>query len=78
MSPDLKVPKNMICKLNKFIYGLKQASCQWNQKLTSTLINLGYHQSRYGYSLFTKKYVNSFTIILIYVDDLILAGNDLT
>lgn len=76
--PGLKAPNNIVCRLNKFIYGLKQASLQWNQKLTSTLINLGYHQSKSDYSLFTKKHVNSFTVILIYVDDLILASNYLT
>lgn len=62
----------MICKLNKFIYGLKQASRQWNQKLTNTLIDIGFSQSKFDYFIFTQKTNIDFTIILVYVDDLIL------
>lgn len=54
LPPDLKVPNrnNLLCQLNRSIYSLKQASRQWNQKLTRTLINLGYTQSKSDYSLF--------------------------
>ncbi|XP_072087642.1 uncharacterized protein [Arachis hypogaea] len=72
-SPDL------VCKLDKSLYGLKQASRQWNLKLCSVLLTHGYKQSKTDYSLFTKLTANSsFTVILAYVDDLVLAGNDLT
>ena len=41
------------------------------------LIDSGYHQSQADFSLFTKHTsANSFTTLLIYVDDMILAGND--
>lgn len=74
--PDLKVSdKNLVCKLNRSIYSLKQASKRWNQKLISTLISLCYIQSKSHYSLFTKYVSNSFIVILVY--DLMLACNDL-
>lgn len=77
--PGLEVSDpNLVCKLQKSLYGLKQASRQWNAKLTDTLIQSGYVQSKADYSLFTKKDSTSFTAILVYVDDLVLAGNDLT
>lgn len=37
--------------------------------------NLGYDQSKNDYSLFTKSYKNTFTIIAVYVDDVLITGN---
>lgn len=65
--------KNLVCKFKRSIYGLKQASRQWNHKLTTTLLSLGYCQSKSDYSLFTKKTENFFINIFVYVDGLVLA-----
>lgn len=76
--PGLNVPNpNLVCKLQKSLYGLKQASRQWNSKLTKTLLGLGYAQSKADYSLFTKTSTTCFIVVLVYVDDLVLAGDDL-
>lgn len=34
--------EKLVCKLNKSIYGLKQASRTWNQKLDNYLFEIGY------------------------------------
>lgn len=71
--PGLKVcNRNLVCKLKRSMYGLKQSSRQWNHKLTNTLISLGYCQSKSDYSLLTKKTDTFFTTILVYVDGLVL------
>lgn len=80
----MEVPKgvvcskgNQVCKLMKSLYGLKQASRKWYEKLTSLLITHGYNQSSSDYSLFTHSKEDGFSALLIYVDGVILAGNSL-
>jgi hypothetical protein len=68
---------NQVCKLQKSLYGLKQASRKWNERLTSLLLREGYTQSTADYSLFTLTNDANFTALLVYVDDIVLAGNDL-
>lgn len=66
---------NQVCRLTKSLYGLKQASQQWFDKLSAFLASIGFSHSTYDHSLFTKKHGSSFTELLVYVDDVILTGN---
>jgi len=68
----------MVCRLHKSLYGLRQASRQWNAKLTDALVAFGFIQSTTDHSLFTHRQNQSFTALLVYVDDVVLTGNDLT
>ena len=67
-----------VCRLKKSLYGLKQAPRQWNAKLTATLIENGFSQSKSDYSLFTKSDNGVFLALLVYVDDIIITGNSVT
>lgn len=69
---------NQVCHLKKSLYGLKQASRQWYSKLSYTLLSLGYQQSISDYSLFVKHHRDHTTVLLVYVDDLILVGTSMT
>lgn len=65
----------MVCHLLKILYWLKQAPRMWFSKLSYTLLADDFTQSKSDPSLFTKMSESSITLILIYVDDLLLAGN---
>ncbi|GJZ51089.1 ribonuclease H-like domain-containing protein [Tanacetum coccineum] len=77
LPPGFDTDKSKVCKLNKSLYGLKQAPRQWNAKLTQALTEHGFVQSKFDYSLFTKNSDNVFIILLVYVDDIVVTGNNL-
>lgn len=67
---------NMVCKLEKNLYGLKQGANEWNRKLHSILTNEGYIQSRNDPCLYFKRQNDEWMYITIHVDDLIVASTD--
>nr|GEV26063.1 ribonuclease H-like domain-containing protein [Tanacetum cinerariifolium] len=69
---------NKVCRLKKSLYDLKQAPKQWNAKLTSTLIENRFSQSKYDYSLYTKSDKGVFLALLVYVHDIIITGNSIS
>jgi len=76
-SPRLtSIQLGQVCKLKKALYGLKQACREWFARLSSFFISIGYTQSMNDYSLFINSSEVSFTALLVYMGDIILAGND--
>ena len=65
-----------VCKLVKSLYGLRQASRQWYTKLLATIKELGFVQSQADHSLFVHSKGSLFIAILVYVDDMVITGND--
>ncbi|XP_015161374.1 uncharacterized protein, partial [Solanum tuberosum] len=75
--PGLELPfSSVVCRLRMFLYGLKQASRQWYSRLSSALATHGFVSSLNDYSLFFKVSGQLITIIAVYLDDILLSGND--
>lgn len=69
---------NYVSKLHKSIYGLKQALRAWYEKLMNILLSFNFKLSSADSSLFVQNIGSRITIILIYVDDILLTGNSST
>lgn len=65
-----------VCRLNKPIYGLKQAPRAWYQSLKQHLLHGGFTNSAADTSLFIRRTGTSNTYVLVYVDDILVTGND--
>ena len=70
--------KDLVCKLQKSLYGLKQASRAWYQRIDSFLLNKGLKRVESDHSIYTQILPNESLIITIYVDDLLLVGSNLS
>uniref|UniRef100_A0A2N9I7A2 Uncharacterized protein n=1 Tax=Fagus sylvatica TaxID=28930 RepID=A0A2N9I7A2_FAGSY len=66
---------NHVCKLQKAIYGLKQAPRAWFSRLSSRLLDLGFHSSKLDTSLFISRNSLYPIYVLIYVDDIIITSS---
>lgn len=67
---------DLVCKLHKSIYGLKQSPRAWYAKLSSVLTSVGFKSSNADSSLFVRTGAVGKLVVLIYVDDLIITGDN--
>eukprot|EP00253_Pinus_taeda_P029221 PITA_29221 len=73
----VKGHEHKVCKLVKSLYGLKQAPRAWYEKLTEHLLKLNFnHFDLDDATLFVKKVGKTVVYLVVYVDDLLMAGNN--
>ena len=70
--------KNMVCKLRKSIYGLKQASRQWYHKFHQVIFSFGFESNVVDECVYQKFIGCKYIFLVLYVDDVLLATNDLS
>ena len=67
--------ENLVCRLKKSEYGLKQAPQQWYLKFDKFMCEIGYHRCHCVY--FKKLDNRSYIILLLYVDDMLVVGSNM-
>ena len=66
-----------MCRLKRALYGLKQAPRAWYTRIDSYFTGLGFSKSEADPNLYQIVVEGKLLIILLYVDDLILTGDEL-
>jgi hypothetical protein len=66
----------MVCCLRHSLHGLKQAPRAWFQRFASVITAAGFPQSDHDSALFIHTSPRGHTLLLLYVDDMLITGND--
>ena len=74
---DASYPSH-VCHLKKAIYGLKQAPRAWFHRFSQFLLHVGFKSSQADSSLFVYSLASEVIYLLLYVDDIIITGSNLS
>ncbi|GJX25549.1 retrotransposon protein, putative, ty1-copia subclass [Tanacetum coccineum] len=66
---------NRVCKLKRSIYGLKQASRQWNKHFDDEIKKFSFTQNQDEPCVYMKASGSNVTFLILYVDDILIMGN---
>ena len=69
--------EDLVCKLGKSLYGLKQAPRQWYLKFDDFMMRNGYTRCVMDHCCYVKHFKGSYIILLLYVDDMLIAGSNM-
>jgi len=67
---------SLYVQITKALYGLQESAKLWYETLQDTLEKEGFQRSNYDHGLFFKKIGKELVIVLVYVDDLFIAGEE--
>ena len=68
---------DLVYKLKKSLYSLKQAPRYWYKKFGNFIDSNGFTRYQTNHCCYIKKFDNSFIILLLYVDDMLLASSNI-
>ncbi|GKB39869.1 retrotransposon protein, putative, ty1-copia subclass [Tanacetum coccineum] len=68
---------NRVCKLKRSIYGLKQASRQWNKRFDDEIKKFCFTQNRDEPCVYLKASRSNVTFLILYVDDILIMRNNI-
>jgi hypothetical protein len=70
--------EKMGCRLNKSIYGLKQASRQWYLKFDKTIKKFGFKENVEDNCVYAKFKNGKYIFLILYMDDILLTSSDVS
>ena len=76
--PQGFIQGNMVCKLKKSLYGLKQSPRAWYECIHAFFVKEGLVRSHADHSLYVVQSSTPIVIVIIYVDDFIILASDMT
>jgi Reverse transcriptase (RNA-dependent DNA polymerase) len=68
--------KGNVCRLKRSLYGLKQSPRAWFDRFSMAMKKIGYQQSNADHTMFIQRKGEKICILVVYVDDIVLTGND--
>ncbi|GJS32669.1 retrotransposon protein, putative, ty1-copia subclass [Tanacetum coccineum] len=68
---------NRVCKLKRSIYGLKQASRQWNKRFDDEIKKFSFTQNHDEPCVYLKASRSNVTFLILYVDDILIGENNI-
>jgi hypothetical protein len=68
--------EQLVCKLKKSLYGLKQASHQWYLKFHNVISSFGFVENIMDQCIYLQVNGSKICFLVLYVDDILLATND--
>nr|GEX48978.1 retrotransposon protein, putative, Ty1-copia subclass [Tanacetum cinerariifolium] len=68
---------NRVCKLKRSIYGLKQASSQWNKRFDDEIKKFGFTQNHDEPCVYLKASGSNITFIILYAVDILIMRNSI-
>ena len=74
--PGVSHDPGYVCKLKKALYGLKQAPRAWFERFSTVVASLGFTPSHHDSALFFRCTSAGRILLLLYVDDMIITGDD--
>jgi hypothetical protein len=72
----VKEDKEMVCKLKKSLYGLKQSPRMWYKNFDSYILGLSFTRSKADHCVYFKLVGDRLIYLVLYVDDILLIGNE--
>ena len=72
----VKGKKELVCRLKKSLYGLKQSPRMWYQKFDTYIRGFGFTRSKEDHCVYFKLIGDRVIYLVLYVDDMLLIGND--